>query len=452
MGKLRYAVPSRIDLLFAVLALSRKLAAPTERDWQSLLRVLRYLQATSEVWLKLSVSANTASANWDVTVYADTDWAGNPETRKSVGCLLGFVNGILVQAESNVLKFSTTSSGESEYHNLCGAGALGLQIREILAEFHGPSDVLLCTDSTTAMAIGSRHGPGKVRHLAVKHLWLQEKVASGQLKLKKVPGPTNIADLGTKALPAAKLVVLAKAAGLCLPTEQLGTVCTVTAASLHSCVLFEYACDAHSLLSRYFEDAGGTAYRLCLPVWNLLLFSIIERVWNMAVIHASYGHQIRVWMSLPCTAWCPWQFINLAADSEQTNARITAERRESIRMLNLAVEFAECLLAKVPNSYFYFEWPLRCQGWDLPIVRRLRSLLPFECTFDGCAYNLRDGHGQLIKKSWRVITNHLEFTRRVHRTCNGRHQHGQVRGATAIQSGYYNRRLVAAFIAAMRTE
>ena len=46
---------------------------------------------------------------------------------------------------------------------------------------------------------------GKVRHLDVKELWVQERVNAGDIKLNKVPGEENIADLMTKHLDRAQI-------------------------------------------------------------------------------------------------------------------------------------------------------------------------------------------------------------------------------------------------------
>ena len=55
-------------------------------------------------------------------------------------------------------------------------------------------------DSKAAKAITSRLGVGAVRHLAVKVLWIQHLVKQKVLKVVKVPGDINHADIGTKVL------------------------------------------------------------------------------------------------------------------------------------------------------------------------------------------------------------------------------------------------------------
>ena len=54
------------------------------------------------------------------------------------------------------------------------------------------------TDSSAAKGIASRRGLGKVRHVEVNQLWVQEKVADGSIGLSKVGGDINLADSLTK--------------------------------------------------------------------------------------------------------------------------------------------------------------------------------------------------------------------------------------------------------------
>jgi len=65
------------------------------------------------------------------------------------------------------------------------------------AEIHG--------DSTAAIGIINRTGVGKLRHIRVQYLWLQERVRSGDVAVKKVLGTENAADLFTKNLPEATM-------------------------------------------------------------------------------------------------------------------------------------------------------------------------------------------------------------------------------------------------------
>ena len=56
---------------------------------------------------------------------------------------------------------------------------------------------VLLTDSSAAKGIVMRQGAGKVKHLDIKSLWIQERENIGDLKVLKVPRLENWSDLLT---------------------------------------------------------------------------------------------------------------------------------------------------------------------------------------------------------------------------------------------------------------
>jgi hypothetical protein len=60
--------------------------------------------------------------------------------------------------------------------------------------------IILGTDSSAAKSFVSRRGLGKMRHIEIRDLWLQKEVMKGLVKVVKIPGDHNPADLMTKFL------------------------------------------------------------------------------------------------------------------------------------------------------------------------------------------------------------------------------------------------------------
>jgi hypothetical protein len=54
------------------------------------------------------------------------------------------------------------------------------------------------TDTSVAKSIASRRGTGRVRHIEVRELWLQDRVAKAELSIVRVSGEHNFADGLTK--------------------------------------------------------------------------------------------------------------------------------------------------------------------------------------------------------------------------------------------------------------
>ena len=101
-----------------------------------------------------------------------------------------------------------TSSGEAEYYALtkCGSQSLGLQ--SMMGDLGLDVGITLKTDASAALGIGLRRGLGKLRHVEVHQLWLQDAIYRGKLALEKVDGKTNPADALTKAVGADMLNIL----------------------------------------------------------------------------------------------------------------------------------------------------------------------------------------------------------------------------------------------------
>jgi hypothetical protein len=90
------------------------------------------------------------------------------------------------------------SSGEAEYYAMVKGAAEGLGVQALARDLGVELKVRLGVDSTAAKSIAGRMGLGKVRHIELRLMWLQDVVEKGRIELYKVKGLDNPADLGTK--------------------------------------------------------------------------------------------------------------------------------------------------------------------------------------------------------------------------------------------------------------
>jgi hypothetical protein len=74
-------------------------------------------------------------------------------------------------------------------------------------------EVQINTDSSTGKSVASRRGAGKIRHLDTRELWIQERVAKGDIVIEKVRGEDNVADGLTKHVDKAKMEQFMKECG-----------------------------------------------------------------------------------------------------------------------------------------------------------------------------------------------------------------------------------------------
>ena len=97
------------------------------------------------------------------------------------------------------------SSGEAELAALVKGSTELLGMRSIMQDFGHIVELDLSTDATAAIGMVSREGLGKVRHLAVADLWVQERQRTGEIVYDKVNGKDNPADAMTKGIDAASM-------------------------------------------------------------------------------------------------------------------------------------------------------------------------------------------------------------------------------------------------------
>ena len=76
------------------------------------------------------------------------------------------------------------------------------------------------SDSSAALAMSQRVVIGKVRHIEVQHLWIQERHSAKDIDLRKVRGDVNPADLLTKGVPQETL--RRHAAAACIELRRQG--------------------------------------------------------------------------------------------------------------------------------------------------------------------------------------------------------------------------------------
>ena len=92
------------------------------------------------------------------------------------------------------------SSGEAELAAIVRATSEGMGMVAIMEEFGVHVDLVIKSDAVAAIGIVKRQGLGRVRHLAVGDLWVQQKAKNKEAYYQKLPGERNTADMMTKAV------------------------------------------------------------------------------------------------------------------------------------------------------------------------------------------------------------------------------------------------------------
>ena len=196
-ARANYLAMDRVDLAFAAKELCRKMSVPRRSDLKALQRLAKYILGSPRM-----VQRYRWQAPRDLEVFADTDFAGCVRTRRSTSGGICMRGSHLIKHWSKTQKVVTLSSAEAELGGVVLAATEGLGTQSVATDLGIHLRLRLRADSAAAIGICNRSGIGKVRHLAVSQLWVQERIRSGALLLAKVRGDLNPADACTKYLAA----------------------------------------------------------------------------------------------------------------------------------------------------------------------------------------------------------------------------------------------------------
>ena len=184
----------RSDIQYAVKELCRKMSCRTRGSWKALVKLGKYLKSHS----RYSYLYQYQDLPRELTIWTDTDYAGCKTSRKSTSGGVVMWGKHIIKSWSSTQSVIALSSGEAEYDGMVKGGSVGLGIQSVLRDFEIEVKLTLKSDASAAIAIASRRGLGKVRHIEVCQLWLQEKVRSEAIKVVRVGTNENVADAMTK--------------------------------------------------------------------------------------------------------------------------------------------------------------------------------------------------------------------------------------------------------------
>ena len=123
--------------------------------------------------------------------------------------------GLLLGSFSKTQVSIAQSTCEAELVAMNAVACELMGLKSLCEELGLQPETMLGSDSSSAVALTSRVGPGRLRHIETRKLWLQQQVEKKAIAITHVSGEQNVADLLTKALPGPRHRWL---------TQQLGLV------------------------------------------------------------------------------------------------------------------------------------------------------------------------------------------------------------------------------------
>ena len=214
-GSLNWVIHfTRLDCAFALNCCMRCINGASEPVYQAMLNLLIFLDLTADrkitygyladAPLKRNVIEHAPDIRHDIFSEGDpvtfVDTGGGPRPNQCVGC---FMFGGLVAGKVSRLTTTTLSQCESEWFGATTGATIVLGLEPLLQFFNirfKKPFILLCDNKAACMLSDSNHSSKRMRHVATRLAFLQERVQSGEILLVHISTSGNLADIGTKAL------------------------------------------------------------------------------------------------------------------------------------------------------------------------------------------------------------------------------------------------------------
>ncbi|GJT36679.1 ribonuclease H-like domain-containing protein [Tanacetum coccineum] len=200
-----YLSASRPDIVFAVCMCARYQAKPTEMHLTAIKRIFRYLKGTIHMGLWYP-----KDSGFELKAFADADYAGCHDTRRSTSGSAQFLGHRLVSWSSKKQKSTAISTTEAEYIALSGCCAQILWMRSQLRDYgFAFNKIPMYCDNQSAIALccnSVQHSRSK--HIDIRHHFIKEQVERKVVELYFVETKYQLADIFTKALPRERFATL----------------------------------------------------------------------------------------------------------------------------------------------------------------------------------------------------------------------------------------------------
>ncbi|KAL5827802.1 hypothetical protein ACOSQ3_019653 [Xanthoceras sorbifolium] len=211
IGSLMYAmVCTRPDIAQAVGAVSRYMNNPGKIHWEAVKWILRYLRGTTNKILCFKGGDTT------LTGYVDADLAGNVDIRKSTTGYVYTLGGTAVSWVSQLQKIVALSTTEAEYVAVTEASKEMVWLQSFLEELgKKQEDNVLYCDSQSAIHLAKNPSfHSRTKHIQLRYHFIRSLLEDGILKLEKISGAQNPADMLTKTVTTDKLKLCSASVGL----------------------------------------------------------------------------------------------------------------------------------------------------------------------------------------------------------------------------------------------
>jgi hypothetical protein len=135
----------------------------------------------------------------------DADWAGCPDTRRSMSGYAVFLGDNLVSWSAKWQTVVSRSSAEAEYCAVANSVAEATWLRQLLHELQTPPSrctLVYCDNISTVYLFTNLVQHQHTEHVEIDLHFVREKVVIGQVRVLHVPTTSQFADIFMNGLPS----------------------------------------------------------------------------------------------------------------------------------------------------------------------------------------------------------------------------------------------------------
>ena len=180
------------------------MARPKRGSWDSSKKLGRFMVYRGRVVWKFRWQEQPRYGD----TYGDSDWGGTKKDRRSTSGGVFMLGSHPIKTWSATQQAYALSSAEAELYAMVEGVARAKGLCSLARDLGYEVDqvIRLGTDSQAAKSFVNRRGLGRMRHLDIRDMWLQNEVLSGKVVIAKVSGIRKPADLMTKVLGIQEVV------------------------------------------------------------------------------------------------------------------------------------------------------------------------------------------------------------------------------------------------------
>ncbi|CAH9104817.1 unnamed protein product [Cuscuta europaea] len=212
VGKLNYLAVTRPDIAYSVSVVSKYMSSPTIDHWTAVEHILCYLKGAP--------GRGIVYQNHDhmrIECFADADWAGSKDDRRSTSGYCVFVGGNLVSWKNKKQNVVSRSSAESEYRAMAQSACEIIWISHLLTELGlktSMSAKLWCDNQAAIHIAKNPVFHERTKHIEVDCHFIGEKIQKGLISTGYVKTGEQLGDLFTKALNGIRVGYLCNKLGM----------------------------------------------------------------------------------------------------------------------------------------------------------------------------------------------------------------------------------------------